>query len=233
MTDLNLVIIANELVQHLQDDNLLIVDLCKHSQYLQAHIPGAVFLDYNYIVAMDKPTAGLLPDEEQLSKVFSSLGLTADKHVVAYDDEGGGKACRLIWTLHALGHSQTSLLDGGLISWANEGHPVSHEQTHSAHTQYDARYTCNHLIADAEYIFRHLESSDVKLLDARSIQEYDGVKRFAERAGHIPGAIHYEWTHHRSSLSYVMLKYLGYEKVRGYPGSWSDWGNREGMPVET
>ena len=108
-------------------------------------------------------------------------------------------------------------------------------------------------------------------LDARSIQEFDGIKRFAEQAGHIPGARHYEWTdgldrgnnyrflpsekiqqelnelklssdkeiivycqtHHRSSLSYVMLKHLGYEKVRGYPGSWSDWGNRQGMPVET
>jgi thiosulfate/3-mercaptopyruvate sulfurtransferase len=271
MTDLALVIEPEELEKNLQNDDLLIVDMCKHNQYVQAHIPGAVFLDYNYIVAMNKPSAGLLPNEDHLSKVFSSLGLTADKHIVAYDDEGGGKACRLIWTLHALGHTKTSLLNGGLFSWANEGHPVNNEQVVAPQSQYKASYSGNHVIADADYIFRHLQVENVCLLDARSIQEYDGIKRFAEKAGHIPGAKHYEWTdgldreknyrflptekiiselsglglsddkeiivycqtHHRSSLSYVMLKHLGYEKVRGYPGSWSDWGNLEGMPVET
>ncbi|VAW60001.1 Thiosulfate sulfurtransferase, rhodanese [hydrothermal vent metagenome] len=25
---------------------------------------------------------------------------------------------------------------------------------------------------------------------------------------------------------------MGYEKVRGYPGSWSEWGNRTDTPVE-
>ena len=39
-------------------------------------------------------------------------------------------------------------------------------------------------------------------------------------------------THHRSALSYLMLKYLGYERVRGYHGSWSDWGNRSDTPIE-
>jgi len=39
-------------------------------------------------------------------------------------------------------------------------------------------------------------------------------------------------THHRSAHSYVMLKHLGFKKVRGYPGSWSEWGNRQDTPVE-
>ena len=44
--------------------------------------------------------------------------------------------------------------------------------------------------------------------------------------------ITYCQTHHRSSLIYVVLKHLGYDKVKGYPGSWSDWGNRQDTPVE-
>jgi thiosulfate/3-mercaptopyruvate sulfurtransferase len=118
---------------------------------------------------------------------------------------------------------------------------------------------------------QRLQDDDFGLLDARSLEEYTGARRYAERGGHIPGARHFEWTrgmdpehnyrllpvnelkrqlvelqltenreitvycqtHHRSALSYLMLKYLGYERVRGYQGSWSDWGNRSDTPIES
>jgi len=40
-------------------------------------------------------------------------------------------------------------------------------------------------------------------------------------------------THHRSSHTYVILKALGYNNLRGYDGSWSEWGNVDDTPVET
>ncbi len=39
-------------------------------------------------------------------------------------------------------------------------------------------------------------------------------------------------THQRSSHTYLALKALGYPRVKGYPGSWSDWGNDPGTPIE-
>lgn len=270
MAELALIIEPSELEQHLNDDNLLIIDLSKHSQYLKAHIPGAVFLDYAYTTAISQPSMGLLPDAGRIGHVLSILGLTENTQVVAYDEEGGGKAARLIWTLHALGHQHTSLLNGGLISWANEGHPLEAEPAHTVQQDYTAHYQNMDVVADTDYILKNLENPNVVLLDARSQAEYDGTKKFAERGGHIPGAIRYEWldamdrsrnyrllpddtlkatltsmgftpdkeiivycqSHHRSALSYVMLKHLGYERVRGYPGSWSVWGNRADTPIE-
>lgn len=44
--------------------------------------------------------------------------------------------------------------------------------------------------------------------------------------------ITYCQTHHRSSHSYAMLKSLGYDRIRGYPGSWSEWGNSSETPIE-
>lgn len=39
-------------------------------------------------------------------------------------------------------------------------------------------------------------------------------------------------SHHRSSLAYIMLKILGYQRIKGYPGSWSAWGNHPDTPKE-
>ena len=39
-------------------------------------------------------------------------------------------------------------------------------------------------------------------------------------------------THHRSSHTYMDLKSLGYNKIKGYDGSWSDWGNDPNVPIE-
>lgn len=39
-------------------------------------------------------------------------------------------------------------------------------------------------------------------------------------------------THHRSSHTYIVLRSLGYPRVRGYAGSWSEWGNDPDTPIE-
>lgn len=40
-------------------------------------------------------------------------------------------------------------------------------------------------------------------------------------------------SHHRSGLSYMVGRLLGFANIRAYHGSWSEWGNRDDLPVET
>lgn len=40
-------------------------------------------------------------------------------------------------------------------------------------------------------------------------------------------------THHRSAHTYAVLKSLGYPRIRGYDGSWSEWGNDPELPIES
>lgn len=39
-------------------------------------------------------------------------------------------------------------------------------------------------------------------------------------------------SHHRSGLSYMALRLLGYHNVKAYHGSWSEWGNHPDTPIE-
>ncbi len=104
-----LILEPDELELYWDDEKLLIVDLRDQSSFATNHVPGAVHLEYGRIVWARPPAMGLLPDNAHLSEVLTSIGLTPQTHVVAYDDEGNAKACRLLWTLERdrfrLGHS--------------------------------------------------------------------------------------------------------------------------------
>jgi thiosulfate/3-mercaptopyruvate sulfurtransferase len=49
---------------------LLLVDLSRPEVYAQAHLPGAIPVDYATLNAAAPPAMGLLPDAERLSATF-------------------------------------------------------------------------------------------------------------------------------------------------------------------
>lgn len=40
-------------------------------------------------------------------------------------------------------------------------------------------------------------------------------------------------THHRSGFTYLLAKALGYPRVKGYAGSWGEWGNLPDTPIQS
>ncbi len=267
---LPLLIEPEQLESQLEQESVLIIDLSKADNYNKYHIPGAVFLNYSDIVRIDKPTMGLIPSENDLSNSLEKLGVSNNTHIVAYDDEGGGKAARLLWTLDLLNHQNYSLLNGGIFSWANEGYPLNSDTVKPLTSSYKAQLNDN-ACATKEFILSKLDSDSSVFFDCRTPEEYQGIKKFAARGGHIPGAVNLDWvhtmnqnnnlrlkskeellellsslgissdkevitycqTHHRSSHTYIVLKYLEFENIKGYPGAWSDWGNDPDTPIAT
>jgi len=269
--DIPIIVEPTRLNELLGSDELVIVDLGRPETYAQAHIPGAVRMEYSALLRGGRPAPGHLPGPDAFSDTLSEAGITPGHTVVAYDDEGGGKACRLIWNLHAAGHMRAAVLNGGIHAWYAEGLPVNADPAMPEPGEYGPiEYTVDP-VATRDEILERLGDPGLVLLDSRTPEEYAGTKVRAAKGGHIPGAVNLNWldcidrandarlypddtlrgllaergispdrdvftychTHHRSAHSYVMLKHLGYPSVKGYAGSWSEWGNDPETPVES
>lgn len=194
MSNYPLLLEPEDLLPHLNDENLLIIDQSKADTYLNAHIPGAIHLDFKDLQLGQKPTPGALPSLEQLTIVFSNLGLIADKHVIVSDDEGGGWAGRLIWVLDMIGHTRYSYINGGIHAWLQAGLPTEQGEQAAIKSDYTVTELKQEFQLTKEQILSRLGNEAFAIWDARSEKEYTGEKEISARGGHIPGAVNYEWT---------------------------------------
>jgi len=202
---LPLLIDAPALQSHLADENLLIIDLCHDENYHQGHIPGAIHISPTDLVAGIPPAVGRLPDIRKLEQLFSRIGYTDTKHLVIYDDEGGGWAGRFIWTLDVVGHSSASLLDGGLVAWRAENRPLQTE--HALPQATNVTLTIHQEpIAEITDILDSLQQDTAVIWDARSPEEFAGITKYAARGGHIPGAINLDWQMMMDRENHLRLK---------------------------
>ena len=158
---------------YLRRGGVRVVDLRKPEARAAGHVPGAVPLDYASLVREDKPVGGLLPDDAALGAVFSALGLAPGQPVIAYDDEGNGRASRLVWTLNAIGPRGAAILDGGFAAWLEAGLPARTEAAVITPTHYRV-HTGGDVVADRAWLLAHLDDPDVVVLDTRSEKEYRG-----------------------------------------------------------
>lgn len=244
---------------------ILLIDVAGNAQ--EETLPCAHRVDFERIVLNRGDRAGLLPEISDLNAALSHTGISADRPVVLFDAQNGLAASRLTWTLALCGIQEIMLVDGGRAAMMDLQDNIPTPQPEATEP---LQYHLDKHHADAETIVDHLDRW--LIVDARSEAEYAGSDRRSKHAGHIPGAIHFDWnwcmdparpgylrpieeirahmhqqgirqtdagrpiavycqSHRRSSLLFCVLKHLGFDDVRGYPGAWSDWGNRDDMPI--
>ena len=186
------------LARHLDDPRWRIFD-CRHDlaqpalgakQYLEGHVPGALFLHLDTDLSGPKNgTNGRhpLPDPQVFIALLGRAGLKREHQVVAYDAGNGTMAARLWWMLRWVGHENVAVLDGGFAKWVKEGREVTRALPEYQPAKYDGVPTAANV--DAAYVAAHLGAGDTMILDARAPARFRGeAEPIDPVAGRIPGA---------------------------------------------
>ena len=156
-------------------------------EYRQGHIPGAQYASLDIdLSGEDGPGRHPLPSPDAFADTLARFGVTASTPVVVYDDRGGSIAARLWWMLTNQGHSNTSVLDGGIQAWTRHGHETTTIEPDHLRGSYGTR-PWRDVVDGAAVAAR---PNDSLVMDARSLERYRGDEEPVDpKAGHIPGAI--------------------------------------------
>lgn len=170
-----------------------------HRAYLQAHIPGAVFLDLAQVLAGPAREDGggrhPMPETESFEADMRALGVARHRPVVVYDAGDGLSAARAWWMLGHFGHRDVRVLDGGLTAWQAAGlSTASGEPDTVAPGDFTAAPDQQPLATTRDIIRRVAadpeDSPEGPLLDARAPERFLGRQETVDPiAGHIPGAV--------------------------------------------
>ena len=179
-----------ELKSILNDSDVIIVDTRSFNEYSKGHIPGSVNLDLFAFHWVDTTKDGIENFNRQTQMLLSFLGVTPEKKVIFYDNVSGMLAARGVWILLYFSHQNVSMLDGGIKKWEKENLQLETNQNGSKPSVFSGKINSD-IISGFEYIRDNLDN--VKILDARSEEEYNGTITRAANSGHIPNSINIDW----------------------------------------
>jgi ferredoxin-nitrite reductase len=213
------------------------------------HVPGAVNVPYEQVRNPAGGTAGHLPEPGEFAEVFGEAGIEHSDPIIAYDDGPGVYAARVLLTAKALGHEgELLLLDGGYNAWSRD-HDTATGPAEPDPGIYEATEPGAPVVG-REAVETAIENEETVLVDTRSPAEYDAahipgavqlgwedlvvdgsLKPTAEidsilaDRGIVPDrpAVLYCNTARRLSHTYTVLSERGYDDVRAYEGSLTDW----------
>lgn len=211
------------------------------AQYLAGHIPGASFLDLERELAAPATGGGRhpLPPAGDFADAAGTAGIGAGVFVIAYGSLGGAE--RLWWLLRHFGHDDCAVID--LDSW--HGPLRSGAETAAAAT-FEPKARSDDT-TDAEELVARRE--ELVVVDARLPLRFRGEENPIDKnPGRIPGAVNAPWNGVLPALppgdlvaycgsgitACVVLHrlHLAGRDGRLYPGSWSEWEQRDDLPRE-
>lgn len=203
---MNTLISVAELATQLANSDLVILDCSFYLQnenrdafglFVDAHIPGARFLDIDVVSDRESPLPHMVPDASRFSAVVETLGVSNGSTIVIYDQRGLFSAARAWWLFTVFGHEDVFVLDGGLPKWRELGHPLQAGPAEQPRTGRFAASLDRSFIRAMPDILENIDTKTELLVDARAAGRFAGTiaePRPGMRSGHVPGALSLPFT---------------------------------------
>jgi thiosulfate/3-mercaptopyruvate sulfurtransferase len=201
MTERMWLIETEELAAELGAPDLIVFDASWHlpgdckdarAEYLDEHIPGALFFDIDEIADTRSSLPHMLPPPEKFSSRMRSMGVGDGSRIVVYDSKGIFSAARVWWTFRVMGVEDIAVLNGGLPKWKAEGRPLESGAPPMRTTRHFTSRRNADLVRDAADVKAALKDGSAEIVDARSPDRFKGSApepRPGLRSGHIPGSV--------------------------------------------
>ncbi|KAG6866795.1 hypothetical protein C0991_008731 [Blastosporella zonata] len=169
-------------------------------EFISKHIPGAQFLDLDEVSSPHElGLKHMMPQERTFADACEKFGIGKDTHVVIYDTHGVFSSPRALFMFRTFGHHKSSVLDGGLPAWLENGLPLeSGTSSPAPATRYPTPTLQVEALRNYEQIVANANAGDAKsdhvdlVLDARSHGRYTGVDpepRPGLSSGHVPNSL--------------------------------------------
>ncbi|HEY8105811.1 MAG TPA: 3-mercaptopyruvate sulfurtransferase [Gemmatimonadales bacterium] len=162
------------------------------AEFLEGHIPGAVFFDLDASSDRAASLPHMLPAATDFAARMGRLGLDDGSTIVVYDGSGVNlSAPRVWWMFRVFGHRATAVLDGGLGKWKAEGRPLQQGPARLPPGRFTARLDSSRVRQLADVVANLARRSE-QVVDMRSAERFEGTQsepRPGVRSGHIPGSL--------------------------------------------
>lgn len=188
------------LQEHLGSPDIAIVDASyylpaakrdPYREYLNAHIPGAVFFDVDSICDKTTDLPHMLPSAQTFASNVGALGISRSETIVVYDSAGLFSAARVWWMFRIFGASRVYILDGGLPKWTAERRPIETGPVYRPGVEFDAQLDRSS-VTGADEVLEAIQSEAAQIIDARAVERFLGrapEPRPGLRPGHMPNAL--------------------------------------------
>jgi len=181
------------LAAHLNDPDVVVLQVEMDTSAKTARIPGARVLHYRALVLSRDGLSSELPSPDSLASLFSSLGIAPGALVVATTTHEPPMAARALMTLDVMGHPRLAFLTGGVTQWKRDGRPLATAPDRYTRSSYPVRPAAE-VVVNAEWIAQR-QGKGIALIDTRTDGEFDGTgnRSGMPSDGHPAGAQQLQW----------------------------------------
>lgn len=227
-----------------------VVDVRDPREFRAGHVPGAVNVPTESFRDPGTVTPTRLPDPATFADLLGDRGIGPEESLIVYDDDRGVNAARFVLTAAVCGHrGDLSILDGDLTVWQrahgtetgrSSREPVAYEpsppeappiasrdaaeaaaadDTVLVDTRSSAEYDEAHIPGAVQLSWESLVGPDRRL---RPVEEVEAELRERDLTRESEVVLYCN-TARRLSHTFAVLAHLGYDDVRFYEGSLTEW----------